>query len=102
MDFNEFDRLYNQELKLESYSPNYEGHPKQIKMAAKLINCAKRPLILAGAGVIKSRASSELIEFVEKTNIPVAMTLLGLGSIPSTHELSLGMLGMHGTVASIV
>lgn len=100
MDFNEFDRLYNQELKLESYSPNYEGHPKQIKMAAKLINCAKRPLILAGAGVIKSRASSELIEFVEKTNIPVAMTLLGLGSIPSTHELSLGMLGMHGTVAS--
>lgn len=100
IDFNEFDKLYKIPIKLDSYSPNYEGHPKQIKMAAKLINHAKRPLILAGAGVIKSGASSELMEFIEKTNIPVAMTLLGLGSIPSTHDLSLGMLGMHGTVTS--
>jgi acetolactate synthase-1/2/3 large subunit len=100
IDFNEFDRLYREELKLDSYSPNYEGHPKQIKMAAKLINSSERPLILAGAGVIKSKASDVLIEFAEKTNIPVAMTLLGLGSIPVQHDLSLGMLGMHGTVAS--
>ena len=62
-----------------------------------MIKEAKRPLIIAGAGIIKANATEELKEFIEKTNIPVAMTLLGLGSLPGSHDLSLGMIGMHGT-----
>jgi acetolactate synthase-1/2/3 large subunit len=96
----EFERLHNMPIKLDSYNPNYDGHPKQIKSAIRLINQSKRPIILAGAGIIKSKASKEFIEFVERTNIPVGVTLLGLGSIPTTHELCLGMLGMHGTYAA--
>jgi acetolactate synthase-1/2/3 large subunit len=96
----EFERLHNMPIKLDSYNPNYDGHPKQIKSAIRLINQSKRPVILAGAGIIKSKASKEFIEFVERTNIPVGVTLLGLGSIPTTHELCLGMLGMHGTYAA--
>jgi acetolactate synthase-1/2/3 large subunit len=96
----EFERLHNMPIKLDSYNPNYDGHPKQIKSAIRLINQSKRPIILAGAGIIKSKASKEFIEFVERTNIPVGVTLLGLGSIPTAHELCLGMLGMHGTYAA--
>jgi acetolactate synthase-1/2/3 large subunit len=61
-----------------------------------MIADAKRPLILAGAGVLKSGASHALLEFVEKTSTPVASTLLGLGGFPASHPLSLGMMGMHG------
>src|SRR5207245_6347569 len=57
---------------------------------------AKRPLIFAGHGIVKAEASGELRAFVERTNIPVASTLLGLGGFPATHALSLGMMGMHG------
>ena len=63
-----------------------------------MIKEAKKPLIIAGAGVLKSKASKELFEYAEKTQTPVATTLLGLGAFPESHELSLGMLGMHGTV----
>ena len=98
IDKDEFEKLYREEIKLEGYAPNYEGHPKQIKMAAKLINEAEKPLIIAGAGVIKSGASKELLELAEKANIPVTMTLLGIGGIPYNHDLSLKMLGMHGSV----
>ncbi|NLK62131.1 MAG: biosynthetic-type acetolactate synthase large subunit [Fusobacteria bacterium] len=96
----EFNRIFTKEIKLTGYSPNYEGHPKQIKSAIKLIEEAKQPLILAGAGIIRSKAYKEFHEFVEKTDIPVATTLLGLGTLPATNPLSLGMIGMHGTVAA--
>ncbi|MGO1469428.1 MAG: biosynthetic-type acetolactate synthase large subunit [Tissierella sp.] len=96
----EFERLFEEELHLEGYEPNYQGHPVQIKRAKKLIEEAKRPLILAGAGILKSGAHKELIELAEKCNIPVASTLLGLGAIPTTHSLALGMIGMHGTVSA--
>ena len=96
----EFEKLASEKCEIKSYSPNYEGHPKQIRMAAKLIKEAKRPLILAGHGVLISQATEEFLEFVEKTNIPVAQTLLGLGAIPVSHRLSLKMMGMHGTAAA--
>ena len=96
--YEEFNRLFDKEVKLEGYDPTYVGHPVQIKRALSLIKKAKKPLIIAGAGVIKSGASRELLELVNKTDMPVATTLLGLGGFPENHELSLGMLGMHGTV----
>ena len=96
--YEEFNKLYEKDFKLEGYDPTYKGHQGQIKRALKLIKEAKKPLIIAGAGVLKARASEELREFAVKTQTPVAMTLLGLGTFPGNHELSLGMLGMHGTV----
>ena len=95
--FDEFKKLYEQEFELEGYNPVYEGHKGQIKTAIKMIKDSKKPLIIAGAGILKGHAYDELKEFVDKTNIPVAMTLLGLGSFPGDHELALGMIGMHGT-----
>lgn len=95
--YDEFKKLYEQEFELEGYNPVYEGHKGQIKTAIKMIKDSKKPLIIAGAGVLKGHAYDELKEFVDKTNIPVAMTLLGLGSFPANHELALGMIGMHGT-----
>jgi len=96
--YQEFEKLYEKEFKLEGYDPTYKGHQGQIKRALKLIKEAKKPLIIAGAGILKSKASEYLREFAEKTDTPVTMTLLGLGAFPGNHELSLGMLGMHGTV----
>ncbi|ACK42466.1 MULTISPECIES: biosynthetic-type acetolactate synthase large subunit [Dictyoglomus] len=81
---------------LLGYKPNYDPHPLQIKRAAQLIKEAERPIILAGGGVIASEASQELIKFAEKINAPVVTTLMGKGSIPETHELSCGFIGMHG------
>ena len=96
--YEEFNRLFDKEVKLEGYDPTYVGHPVQIKRALSLIKKAKKPLIIAGAGVMKSRASKELFELANKMDMPVTTTLLGLGAFPENHELSLGMLGMHGTV----
>ena len=96
--YEEFNRLFDKEVKLEGYDPTYVGHPVQIKRALSLIKKAKKPLIIAGAGVIKSGASKELFELANKMDMPVTTTLLGLGAFPENHELSLGMLGMHGTV----
>ena len=95
--YDEFKKLYEQEFELEGYNPVYEGHKGQIKTAIKMIKDSKKPLIIAGAGILKGHAYDELKEFVDKTNIPVAMTLLGLGSFPGDHEFALGMIGMHGT-----
>jgi len=86
-----------EKVEIRSYKPKYEGHPLQIKKAWELIKNSKRPVLIAGGGVIISNASDELKNFIEKTNIPVAFTLLGLGSIDVEWEYSLGMLGMHGT-----
>ena len=98
--FSEFESLFDEPINLEGYDPTYKGHPVQIKKAKSFLDQSKRPLIIAGAGVIKSKASKELLELAEKAQIPVTLTLLGLGGFPSSHELSLGMVGMHGSVAA--
>jgi acetolactate synthase-1/2/3 large subunit len=88
---------YPKKVCLNGYKPTFSGNVKQIKAAVQAIKNAKKPIIYAGGGVISSNASSELRDLVLKTNIPVTTTLMGLGSFPETHSLSLGMLGMHGT-----
>jgi acetolactate synthase-1/2/3 large subunit len=84
-------------VKMQTYRPTYEPHPGQIAKACKQILKAKKPVIYAGGGVILSDSNEELTELASKLNIPVAMTLMGLGGFPGTHKLSMGMLGMHGT-----
>jgi len=88
--------IYPDEINLPGYKPTLDGHPSQIKRAARLIKEAKRPVILAGHGVIISQAYDELKELAEKAQIPVITTLLGISSFPETHVLSVGMPGMHG------
>ena len=85
-----------EEVRLRSYNPKYEGNRWMIKQAALSIRKAKKAVIIAGGGVIHSNASRELKELAEFTEIPVIMTLMGLGAFPGTHRLSLGMPGMHG------
>jgi acetolactate synthase-1/2/3 large subunit len=89
---------YPKDTDLRGYKPTLTGHPGQIKKAVKAIAQSKRPIIYAGGGVIIAEASGELRRLAEKTSIPVTTTLLGLGAFAETHKLSLGMLGMHGTV----
>jgi len=84
-------------VQMPSYQPTYVPHPVQIAKACRLIMAAKKPVLYVGGGVILSDASTELTELAQKLNIPVTMTLMGLGAFPGTHELSMGMLGMHGT-----
>ena len=82
---------------------SYKSVPKinhnDIKLAAELINNAKKPLIVWGQGVILGNAEKELIKFVEKSGIPAAWTILGASAIPTSHPLNVGMLGMHGNYA---
>jgi acetolactate synthase I/II/III large subunit len=85
------------ELSIRSYNPTYEGNKWMIAQAAQLIGKSKKAVIIAGGGVILSGGSGELRELAEITDIPVTMTLMGLGSFPGSHEFSLGMPGMHGT-----
>jgi acetolactate synthase-1/2/3 large subunit len=87
---------YPSKLDLPGYKPTLQGHPAQIKKAAKLINEAQRPLIIAGRGVIISGAHAELKRLAETAQMPVVTTLLGISCFPESHVLSLGMLGMHG------
>jgi acetolactate synthase-1/2/3 large subunit len=84
-------------IDLPGYKVPTKGHPTQIKNAAKLINEAQRPLIIAGRGAIISGASDELRQLAETGQIPVITTLLGMGSFPGNHMLNYGMPGMHGT-----
>lgn len=81
---------------LPSYKPTLKGHPAQIQKAAKLINAAQKPVILAGRGVILSGASEELKALAESAQIPVVTTLLGISCFPESHALSYRWLGMHG------
>ncbi len=87
-----------QSIHLPSYQPNYKGNPKQVERIAQMINASERPVFYVGGGVVSSNASEELFIAAEKANIPVTTTLMGLGCFPFDHPLSLGMLGMHGTV----
>lgn len=81
---------------IRTYRPKPVLNAESVKDAATLINQAKRPYLLAGQGVLLSGASAELVAFSEKTGIPVACTLLGLGSFPTNHPNYVGYLGMHG------
>jgi acetolactate synthase-1/2/3 large subunit len=83
-------------IRLPGYQPDLAALPEEYERAAKLIDAAERPVVLAGHGIILSGAMPELLAFAEKTKTPVAMTLLGLGGFPGKHELALGMMGMHG------
>jgi acetolactate synthase-1/2/3 large subunit len=85
-----------EKIDMPNYRPVTKGHPAQIKKAAQLIAEAERPLILAGHGVVISHAYDELKELAERAHIPVICTLLGLGGFPGSHELFMGMPGMHG------
>jgi acetolactate synthase I/II/III large subunit len=81
---------------LPGFRPTFEGHPKQLKTAAREIAAAKRPLILAGHGVLIAEAWDELKALAEKAQIPVAWTLLGIGAMDEEHPLAYGYMGMHG------
>ncbi|HXG40081.1 MAG TPA: biosynthetic-type acetolactate synthase large subunit [Candidatus Limnocylindrales bacterium] len=81
---------------LPGFRPTFEGHPRQLRLAAEEIARAKRPVILAGHGILIADACDELRRFAEKTQIPVAWTLLGVGAIDERHPLAYGYMGMHG------
>ena len=88
--------IYPDTVDLPGYKPNMEGHPAQIKRAARLIAQSNRPVILAGHGIIFSNAFDELKELAEKAQVPVITTLLGISCFPEDHVLCVGMPGMHG------
>lgn len=87
---------YPQKVDIIGYKPSFKGHAMQIKRAVEAISEAKRPVICAGGGIVSSQARDELVAFCEKTSIPVVSTLMGVGILPSSHPLYLGMLGTHG------
>jgi acetolactate synthase-1/2/3 large subunit len=96
----EADGELDKEIRLPGYRPTIEGHARQIRLAAEAINASQRPVLYVGGGVITANASPELRQLAETANVPVTMTLMGLGAFPGDHPLSLGMLGMHGTPAA--
>jgi acetolactate synthase-1/2/3 large subunit len=83
-------------VKMPGYRPKLEVTTAELEKALALIRAAKRPVILAGQGVLQSGAMNELRAFAERTGTPVALTLLGLGGFPASHPLNIGMMGMHG------
>ncbi|BAT49633.1 acetolactate synthase large subunit [Bacillus altitudinis] len=91
---------YDQPIDLPGYQPKIEPNYLQIRKLVEAVSRAKKPVILAGAGVLHGKASEELRQYVEQQQIPVAHTLLGLGGFPAKHPLFLGMAGMHGTYAA--
>jgi acetolactate synthase-1/2/3 large subunit len=94
------DMEFENGISLRGYKPNVEPHPLQIEKAVKLLIQAERPVIVAGGGVITSGASQELLALAELLVAPISTTLMGKGCIPENHPLSLGMLGMHGTITA--
>ncbi|HRS91840.1 MAG TPA: biosynthetic-type acetolactate synthase large subunit [Candidatus Marinimicrobia bacterium] len=91
---------YPSEVSLPGYKPVTNGNPKQIEKLAQAIKTAKKPLLYTGGGIISANAEPELLALLDKTNIPIVITLMGLGSIPSDYPTFLGMPGMHGTMAA--
>ncbi len=84
-------------IRMQNYQPTYEPHMGQVEKACKEILKAKQPVLYVGGGVILSNSNEELTELARKLNIPVTMTLMGLGAFPGSDPLSMGMLGMHGS-----
>ncbi|WP_161980777.1 acetolactate synthase large subunit [Streptococcus sp. S784/96/1] len=97
---NEVDFYYETVVDLPSYQPTIVPNGLQMKKLLAQLSKSRRPLILTGGGVAYAEASAELIQFAERYQIPVVSTLLGLGTMPISHDLSLGMGGMHGSYAS--
>ncbi len=89
---------YPSSVDMLGYQPTLEPHMQQVRKAARLIEQAQRPVIIAGQGVLLSGAWDELRAFAERSNVPVITTLLGISGFPESHPLSLGFLGMHGWV----
>jgi acetolactate synthase I/II/III large subunit len=89
---------FSENLQIRGYKPNVDPHPLQIKKAVKLLMKAERPMILAGGGVNLSGASDELLQIAELLMMPVATTFMGKSCFPETHPLSMGNIGMHGTM----
>jgi len=88
---------YPDTVNLRGYKPTVKGHPRQIKKAVAAMIESKRPMIVVGGGGVNADASEELVAFAEQMQAPVATTLMGIGAFPSSHPLSLGMLGWdHG------
>lgn len=87
-------------ISMRSYNPTLVGHKGQIKRAARMLSEARRPILYLGGGVIASNASEKVTALAKRFRIPVTTTLMGIGAFPGTDELSLGMLGMHGTYAA--
>lgn len=92
--------IYPKRIDLPGYKPISEGNMRQIGRLSQAIRKAKKPVILAGGGIVSSEASAELAAFLEKTKIPIVTTLMGLGCVPANHRLFLGMAGMHGRIAA--
>jgi acetolactate synthase-1/2/3 large subunit len=95
-----YDPSEAQKVDLPGYKNFVEGNAKQIRLAAKALANARRPVIYAGGGVINGNAASELTDFVVTGGFPITCTVMGLGGFPAPHEQWLGMLGMHGTRAA--
>lgn len=91
---------YSKDFYLPGYQPTTKPNPLQIVKLSEALSKAKKPLVLSGAGVLFSQATEELKQFVEKYELPVVHSLLGLGSYPASSSLSLGMGGMHGSYAA--
>jgi acetolactate synthase-1/2/3 large subunit len=88
------------EISLRGYKPSIKGHPGQIKRAVEMLLSAKRPLIFGGGGLIWGEATEELKELAHRLQIPVTLTLMGLGAFPSDDPLFISMVGMHGSYAA--
>ncbi len=86
--------------RIQTYQPNTKAHPRQIEKACAAALKAKKPVLYVGGGAVLANANEELTKFSRRLNIPVTMTLMGLGAFPGTDPLSFGMLGMHGTYAA--
>jgi len=97
--FGELDFKYEKCQGVRSYKAVPETDPKTLDQAAKLINDAQKPMIVFGQGVILGKAEEELKNFIEKSGIPAAWTILGLSALPTAHPLNVGMVGMHGNYA---
>lgn len=97
--FEEFDFAYEKCKSIRSYVPVPETVKGSIEAAAKLINNAKRPMVIWGQGVVLSEAEEEFKAVIEKAGIPSAWTILGASAIPTSHSLNVGMVGMHGNYA---
>ncbi|MCW2277642.1 biosynthetic-type acetolactate synthase large subunit [Heliophilum fasciatum] len=85
------------EIDIKGYKPTFKGHPAQIKNAVHMIEASERPVILVGGGIVNPQAPAELMELARKAQIPVTTTLMAVGAFPETDDLSLGLIGMHGT-----
>jgi acetolactate synthase-1/2/3 large subunit len=98
----EFDFVWNPRVELAGYRPITKANSKQIQAAAELIAEAKRPVFYVGGGIIRAKASPELIELVDLVGAPVVTTLMARGAFPDSHEANMGMPGMHGTVPAVL